>query len=768
MTPIYVDIHIHTSENPNELNQNYDVDTLLNKIQDYCGDKNFLISLTDHNTINKKAYIDLIPRHANILLGAELHIQYAKDSEPYHCHIFFDTDGINSNIIDELNEKLDKLYPNKVVAKNFEYIPTIEDIVRTFDSYDFMLLPHGGQSHSTFNESIPKGTNFDTTIERSIYYNQFDGFTARSDKKLSTTIEYFEKLGINEFINLVTCSDNYNPNKYPVGKQSRASEFVPTWMLSQPTYSGLRLALSESSRLVRNSKPEYYSQCIGDINLNNKYIDIDINLTPGLNVIIGSSSSGKTLLVDSIFNCITNNFSNSKYKELGVEKIQISHPSELTPHYLHQNYIVDLINENSERGINEIEIIKRLFPEDSEINRAIRKKLTGFGEDLSKMFQHVSNIEVLQQDISHITTLSKLIVTDSLQENILELLIPDQNIYHSWEYSENEFSADSDYLDNLESFFEDNPFTISQTKIIDILRMELEKAFLIGEFESKVRKNIIKHKNRMDSGINADKQIQRQKKNEYRKLKEKVNEYIYELNEFYSTLKSISEYSMTIETQKRESLGHSLYIENKFTLSRDHFLDVLNRYLKVKVLSFDKIEPKTFFKNNYDGRLRIRDYSEIKNKIYNDFSKLNKQKYKIITADNKDFDTLSAGWKTSILLDLILGYEDDNAPLIIDQPEDNLATDYINKGLIKSIKKAKTSKQIILVSHNATIPMLGDAQNVILCRNTDKIYIRNNPLEGKIDNKSIVDYIAEVTDGGKPSIRKRFKKYNLKSYRETT
>ena len=63
--------------------------------------------------------------------------------------------------------------------------------------------------------------------------------------------------------------------------------------------------------------------------------------------------------------------------------------------------------------------------------------------------------------------------------------------------------------------------------------------------------------------------------------------------------------------------------------------------------------------------------------------------------------------------------------------------------------------------------MLGDAQNVILCRNDNgKIVIKSSPLEGKIEGKTMVDYVAEITDGGKPSIKKRVKKYNLKSFRE--
>ena len=95
-----------------------------------------------------------------------------------------------------------------------------------------------------------------------------------------------------------------------------------------------------------------------------------------------------------------------------------------------------------------------------------------------------------------------------------------------------------------------------------------------------------------------------------------------------------------------------------------------------------------------------------------------------------------------------------------------MATGYINDGLVKAIKECKDRRQIIVVSHNATIPMLADAQNVIVCKNINgKIIIRNSSMEGKIDNDSTIDLIANITDGGKSSIKKRVKKYNLKTYR---
>src|SRR5690606_3029438 len=157
MNPIYTDLHIHTSENPDQPNDNYDLDLLIKKILEFNKGSEFLISLTDHNFINKRAYLKAKELGINIILGVELHIKNYEGCPPYHCHIYFDIDEITETILDDLNEKLNQLYPKKVVEKLDTTIPSIQDVINKFDSYDFMLLPHGGQSHATFNKSIPDG-----------------------------------------------------------------------------------------------------------------------------------------------------------------------------------------------------------------------------------------------------------------------------------------------------------------------------------------------------------------------------------------------------------------------------------------------------------------------------------------------------------------------------------------------------------------------------------------------------------------------------------
>ena len=769
MNPIYLDLHIHTSENPNQLNENYDLECLIRKIKEYNNDSDFLISLTDHNVINKSAYLKAEELGINIILGAELHIRNYDNAPAYHCHIYFDLKDLTEDIIDDINAKLLELYPNKTVEKTDKTIPTLQDLINKFDAYEFLLLPHGGQSHATFDTSIPRGTKFDTTLEKSIYYNQFDGFTARGDNGLEITQDYFKRLGINEFVNLITCSDNYTPNIYPNGKDDKP--FKPTWMLAEPTFNGLRLSLSESSRLIySNEKPNIWSENIKSVKLSRDNIEIDVELTSGLNVIIGGSSSGKTLLADSIVKCITNDTTTSNYTKFEIDKMQINNPSGMRPHYLSQNYIMKVVTDASDDKLEDIEIIKRVFPGDAEIKEKISNGLLSFKKNIQGLIKNVKTIEDEANKLSKIPIISRLITKETVANNIFENLLPTQAEINNLEFSETKHSTFVKYLDDIEIFLTRYPFISHNDSLINELKNELDVALNSFKQEKSIRTIITQDKDEYDFFLRANDTEDQTKKQNFEALLLSLKNYVVAYRSFYKILKDISDYALNFGSEEIESMGHKLFIENNFILNKDKFVEVINHYLKNGISRFDEISPNHFFdsSNLKKKSPKVHDYDDFEHKIYNDFESLNKKKYKIVTKDGRNFEDLSPGWKTSVILDLILGYDKDISPIIIDQPEDNLATNYINKGLVSAIKKIKSKKQVILVSHNATIPMLADAQNIVLCRNDEnnKLIIKSSPLEGEIDGKYVVDYIAEITDGGKSSIKKRVKKYNLKKFTE--
>ena len=123
----------------------------------------------------------------------------------------------------------------------------------------------------------------------------------------------------------------------------------------------------------------------------------------------------------------------------------------------------------------------------------------------------------------------------------------------------------------------------------------------------------------------------------------------------------------------------------------------------------------------------------------------------------KNLKTVSAGQKTSAILTYILSKETN--PLILDQPEDDLDNELIYNLIVESLKKVKTSRQIIVVTHNANIPVNGDAEYVVVMDSESK-YIKQKSANS-IDEKNIVDAICNIMEGGKSAFDFRNEKYKL-------
>lgn len=660
MDPVYLDLHIHTSENPEQLSQAYDLQVLRQNLETAAEGCGYLISLTDHNTINKAAYTKAVELFDNLLLGAELHVRNYDAAPPYHCHIFFRLDAIDEASIDAINAILDDLYPGKVVSDG-DWIPKIDDIAKGFDEYEFVLLPHGGQSHSTFDGSIPSGVQFDSTIERSIYYNHFDGFTARSNGGLERTQEYFERLGIKAFINLITSTDNYCPSKYPQAKANDAAPFVPTWMLASPTFNGLRLSLSESERLVYGERPDSWAEYIQRVSLTNDAIDMDVTLAPGLNVVIGGSSSGKTLFVDSVYRKIAGTLQESVYRDTtyGIDGIEVQNPSGQTPHYLPQNYIMKICDQKDrENTIDRISLLKSVFPGDGDERKTIENGLAELGESLQAMVEAADQIELLEDQLKRIPMLSGLIVTKLIKRNPLKYLKPRESDIGTFQYSTADHARHEKNLTEIDRFLTRNPFVQHDASLVENLKAELKTALSAARTESKVREIIEQHATRIDEQQKVDDRETATKRGNFGMLLKAIRQYRKHHRVFYESRDQISRFSIKSTTKQIDSMGHRLFIVNEFELTKDKFLEILNQMLKKEsqISSFGAIMPQSLSSGGFRKRdPKINDHGDLQREIMARFRAMNQKKYRIITKDGKDFDQLSAGWKTSVILDLVLG-----------------------------------------------------------------------------------------------------------------
>ena len=86
MKPIFIDLHIHTSEKPDKLNKSYDLDLLKEKIEEIAEDSDYLISLTDHNTINKPVYLKAVDKFENILQFPQSFLSVGRDHRIYSTY----------------------------------------------------------------------------------------------------------------------------------------------------------------------------------------------------------------------------------------------------------------------------------------------------------------------------------------------------------------------------------------------------------------------------------------------------------------------------------------------------------------------------------------------------------------------------------------------------------------------------------------------------------------------------------------------------------
>ena len=123
-----------------------------------------------------------------------------------------------------------------------------------------------------------------------------------------------------------------------------------------------------------------------------------------------------------------------------------------------------------------------------------------------------------------------------------------------------------------------------------------------------------------------------------------------------------------------------------------------------------------------------------------------------VELNGKPIQYCSPGQRCSAMLPIVTLTSD--APIIIDQPEDNLDNRLVSKAIFKILSKLKESRQIIVATHNPNILISGDAEQAVALKDTGEI-----ERFGSIDEPSIIKNVIELMEGGKEAFEKRKNKY---------
>ena len=129
----------------------------------------------------------------------------------------------------------------------------------------------------------------------------------------------------------------------------------------------------------------------------------------------------------------------------------------------------------------------------------------------------------------------------------------------------------------------------------------------------------------------------------------------------------------------------------------------------------------------------------------------------------QSLEDLSTGQKaTAVLLLLLL---ESDAPLVVDQPEDDLDNRFITEGIVPRMREEKRRRQFLFSTHNANIPVLGDAELILGLSAAGEAEQGNARIApehmGSIDSKPIRDLVEELLEGGEEAFERRRRKYGF-------
>ena len=121
--------------------------------------------------------------------------------------------------------------------------------------------------------------------------------------------------------------------------------------------------------------------------------------------------------------------------------------------------------------------------------------------------------------------------------------------------------------------------------------------------------------------------------------------------------------------------------------------------------------------------------------------------------DLRRLEDLSKGQRATALLLLLLGAS--TSPLVIDQPEDDLDNRFVYDGVVKRLRALKGQRQVIVSTHNANVPVLGDAELVVTLEGNGRNGWTAPDGIGSLDTKAVREYAEDLLEGGRDAFRAR-------------
>lgn len=441
---------------------------------------------------------------------------------------------------------------------------------------------------------------------------------------------------------------------------------------------------------------------------------------------------------------------------------------------------IERLNEQLQKELKESEITK----EEQQTLKAIESERE---EILKTIFKNEKTIketndlkEKIQKENGHV----KSELEKSKFENDVE--------QYKSRYLERIKSNEKDILKELEAFEKDkeniikgkNKEIVTLDNQLKPINEKLRKKELIEKLNEKIKIEKNK-KTEIEKLINKRIEMKDAYILSIDKIKEIVNGYYQKVNLYRDTINSHSSNIKGIKIVPEPMFNHKRFSDefinriDRRKLNNPHLKEIIDEDGYFKIDNVDNFP--SLISNGIDKLLKVES-----NIFKKDLDRISMIRYITVPyyeitlnlSDGEDLITeMSPGKSGLIILKLLTYVSNDNFPILIDQPEDNLDNRTISKELVNLIRDISEQRQIIMVTHNANLAVLTDAENVIVAnqevsedlkenkqvrfeyKNDALESISDNPNLGDFHGKSIQEHVFDILEGGQEAFKKRESKY---------
>lgn len=315
------------------------------------------------------------------------------------------------------------------------------------------------------------------------------------------------------------------------------------------------------------------------------------------------------------------------------------------------------------------------------------------------------------------------------------------------------------------------PFDLGKINQVTKDILDFEKKLSKLEDDQKAIKELeLQRKNLIEERQNNKKEIYRQRLSFVSKINEHLKNSVDDFSISAKYAKDV--YSPAFEISLKEMMGwRTSQVPKAGVIARSisvyDFVDAIKTRNKGVLTSIQYNGSSLLNNEEIDNILfKLNDnfaYEDLESLAYDDLPQITVTK--IVETDNgqkrtltRKISQLSLGQQQSVLLGILM-LSDSVKPLLIDQPEDNLDSEFIYKTIVSTLRKIKEHRQVIVVTHNPNIAVLGDAELIIPLKSTNnKSMVISS---GSIDDKHTIDMCCQILEGGESAFKQRQKIYGF-------